>query len=335
MTLFPLLPFCRQSLSARRKLLEELRGLLKSVRQAQEDVPRFRLRSLDVIPLAFSLSRYASLHSITHHIDPQASMDVWSCLQLGSHFTTNLLNTLCKFYAASGSATIPRFPPLMTWNPSSLKAIHSQPSPKLTHILQLARTHICHLQETQWTSLQYNHLHQQALFVLSSMPLALTTILVELLPLSLILLFPLLTPLLFLVLFFPSSLLSLGFTVNLLTSTFTPTSSFCWDRSSLNTYKVLRVVKIPSVLLVVTLINFNPSLPLYSIASSMNLTAPLLLISPRFDASMVIPVLWISFSLRCLPIPLTTTPLSLFHFGLPTSLQGTASTFAGSALPPT
>ena len=52
----------------------------------------------------------------------------------------------------------------MTWNPSSLKTFHSQPSPKLTHILQLARTHICHLQETQWTSLQYNHLHQQAPF---------------------------------------------------------------------------------------------------------------------------------------------------------------------------
>ena len=72
MTLFPLLPFCRQSLSARRKLLEELRSLIKNVRQAQEDVPRFRIRSLDVIPLAFSLPRYTSLCSITHHIDPQA-----------------------------------------------------------------------------------------------------------------------------------------------------------------------------------------------------------------------------------------------------------------------
>ena len=164
MTLFPLLPFCRQSLSARRKLLEELRSLIKNVRQAQEDVPRFRIRSLDVIPLAFSLPRYTSLCSITHHIDPQASIEVWSGLQFGTHFTTNLLNTLCKFFAASNTAAIPRFPPLMTWNPSSLKTIHSQPSPKLTHILQLARAHICHLQETQWTSLQYKHLHQQAPF---------------------------------------------------------------------------------------------------------------------------------------------------------------------------
>ena len=164
MTLFPLLPFCRQSLSARRKLLEELRSLIKNVRQAQEDIPRFRIRSLDVIPLAFSLPRYTSLCSITHHIDPQASIEVWSGLQFGMHFTTNLLNTLFKFFAASNTAAIPRFPPLMTWNPSSLKTIHSQPSPKLTHILQLARTHICHLQETQWTSLQYKHLHQQAPF---------------------------------------------------------------------------------------------------------------------------------------------------------------------------
>ena len=164
MMLFPLLPFCRQSLSARRKLLEELRSLIKNVRHAQEDVPRFRIRSLDVIPLAFSLPRYTSLCSITHHIDPQASIEVWSGLQFGTHFTTNLLNTLCKFFAASNTAAIPRFPPLMTWNPSSLKTIHSQPSPKLNHILQLARTHICHLQETQWTSLQYKHLHQQAPF---------------------------------------------------------------------------------------------------------------------------------------------------------------------------
>ena len=51
-----------------------------------------------------------------------------------------------------------------TISPSSLKTIHSHSSPKLTHILKLSRTHICHLQETQWSSLQYNHLLQQAPF---------------------------------------------------------------------------------------------------------------------------------------------------------------------------
>ncbi len=164
MMLFPLLPFCRQSLPAKRKLLEELRGLLRSARHTQDDLPRIRLRSLDVIPLAFSLSRYSSINSITHHIDPQAAIDEWLSLQPGSHFTNSLLTALSNFYSASSSASLPRLPPLMTWNPSSLKTIHTQPSPKLTHILQLARTHICHLQETQWTSLQYNHLHLQALF---------------------------------------------------------------------------------------------------------------------------------------------------------------------------
>ena len=266
MTLFPLLPFCRQSLSARRKLLEELRSLIKNVRQAQEDVPRFRIRSLDVIPLAFS--RYTSLCSITHHIDPQASIEVWSGLQFGTHFTTNLLNTLCKFFAASSTAAIPRFPPLMTWNPSSLKTIHSQPSPKLTHILQLARTHICHLQETQWTSLQYNHLHQQAPFCsiihapcIDHYSSGVATF-IPLTPL-----FPLPTPLLFLVLFSLSSLLFRGCNVNLLISTFTPISSFCLDKSSLHTYKVLQVASILFVLLVATSINFNPSPLLYSTVS--------------------------------------------------------------------
>ena len=52
----------------------------------------------------------------------------------------------------------------MTWNPSSLKTIHSHPSPKINHILKLAKTHVCHIQETQWSSLQYNHLLQQSPF---------------------------------------------------------------------------------------------------------------------------------------------------------------------------
>ena len=255
MMLFPLLPFCRQSLSARRKLLEELRSLIKNVRHAQEDVPRFRIRSLDVTPLAFSLPRYTSLCSITHHIDPQASIEVWSGLQFGTHFTTNLLNTLCKFFAASNTAAIPRFPPLMTWNPSSLKTIHSQPSPKLNHILQLARNG-----PPYNTSISTN----KPLFALSFMPRALTTILAALLPLSLTPLSPLPTLLLYLVLFSPSSLLFQGCNVNLLISTSTQISSFFLDKSSLHTYKVLQVASILFVLLAETSINFSPSPPPYS-----------------------------------------------------------------------
>ena len=52
----------------------------------------------------------------------------------------------------------------MTWNPSSLAAIHSQPSPKLNHILKLARSHICFVQETRWTSVQFNYLLGRAPF---------------------------------------------------------------------------------------------------------------------------------------------------------------------------
>ena len=136
MTLFPLLPFCRQSLPAKRKLLQELRGLIRIARHTQDDLPRIRLRSLAVIPLAFSLSRHSSLHSITYHIDPQASMDEWFSLQPGSHFANRLLTALGTFYFASSSASLPRLPPLMTWNPSSLKTIHTQHSSKLTHILK-------------------------------------------------------------------------------------------------------------------------------------------------------------------------------------------------------
>ena len=196
--------------------------------------------------LAFSLPRYTSLCSITHHIDPQASIEVWSGLQFGTHFTTNLLNTLCKFFAASNTAAIPRFPPLMTWNPSSLKTIHSQPSPKLNHILQLARTHICHLQETQWTSLQYKHLHQQAPFCsiihapcIDHYSSGVATFIPHpLISTSHSIIVPWF-------LFSPSSLLFRGCNVNLLISTSTPISSFFLDKSSLHTYKVLQVSQYP------------------------------------------------------------------------------------------
>ena len=164
MTLFPFLPFCRQSMPDKRKLLDDLRNQIRLTRQSQDDWPRIRIRSLDVIPLSLSLPRHSSLHSITQHIDSHASIDDWLTLHPGSHFATHIVTALGAFYSASSSSPVPRLPPLMTWNPSSLKTIHTQPSPKLSHILKLSRTHICHLQETQWTSLQYNHLHLQAPF---------------------------------------------------------------------------------------------------------------------------------------------------------------------------
>lgn len=52
----------------------------------------------------------------------------------------------------------------MTWNPSSLHSIHTQSSPKLNHILKLAKTHICLIQETRWSSVQFNHLLGKAPF---------------------------------------------------------------------------------------------------------------------------------------------------------------------------
>ena len=58
--------------------------------------------------------------------------------------------------------------PLLTWNPSSLKTIHQTPSRKMNHILKLSHKHICFLQETQWNSVQYNHLLLQSTFCTSS-----------------------------------------------------------------------------------------------------------------------------------------------------------------------
>ena len=149
---------------AKRKLLDDVRNLIRLTRQSQDGLPRIRIRSLYVIPLSLSLPRHSSLHSITQHIDPHASIDDWLTLQPGSHLANHIVTALCAFYSASSSSPVPCLPSLMTWNPSSLKTIHTQTSPKLSHILKLSRTHICFLQETQWTSLQYNHLHLQAPF---------------------------------------------------------------------------------------------------------------------------------------------------------------------------
>ena len=125
MTLFPFLPFCRQSMPAKGKLLDDIRSLIRLTRHSQDGLPRIRIRSLDVIPLSLSLHRHSSIQSVTQHIDPNASIDHWLTLQPGSHFATHIVTALCAFYSASSSSPIPRLPSLMTWNPSSLKTIHT------------------------------------------------------------------------------------------------------------------------------------------------------------------------------------------------------------------
>ena len=57
-----------------------------------------------------------------------------------------------------------RIPPLLTWNPSSLATIHQGPSPKMCLILKRARSHICFIQETNWSTVQYNHVTLSAPF---------------------------------------------------------------------------------------------------------------------------------------------------------------------------
>lgn len=82
-----------------------------------------------------------------------------------THLTIATFSPLRTFFASSASSrTAVKLPPLLTWNPSSLKTIHQQPSRKLNHILKLAARQICFLQETQWTSVQYNHLLSQSPF---------------------------------------------------------------------------------------------------------------------------------------------------------------------------
>ena len=67
------------------------------------------------------------------------------------------MDLLIDFYSRQSQLT-KRLPPLLTWNPSSLATIHQQPSSKLNLALKRAQSHICLLQETNWTSVQYQHL---------------------------------------------------------------------------------------------------------------------------------------------------------------------------------
>ena len=158
MNVFPLLPLCRQPLPARQQIFAGLRHIVRHAKQLDLSVPRIRIRSLDVIPLSLSLPRSASLHDITNALDPAAQVSLWTSLSPTNRIASSLLPHLLAFYDSSNRKPPPPLPPMVTWNPSSLATIHTTPSSKLSHILKLAHRHVCHIQETQWSSLQYNHL---------------------------------------------------------------------------------------------------------------------------------------------------------------------------------
>ena len=158
MNVFPLLPLRRQPPPARQQIFAGLRHIIRHAKQLDLSVPRIRIRSLDVIPLSLSLPRSASLHDITNALDPAAQVSLWTSLSPTNRIASSLLPHLHAFYDSSNRKPPPPLPPMVTWNPSSLATIHTTPSSKLSHILKLAHRHVCHIQETQWSSLQYNHL---------------------------------------------------------------------------------------------------------------------------------------------------------------------------------
>ena len=158
MNVFPLLPLCRQPPPARQQIFAGLRYIIRHAKQLDLSVPRIRIRSLDVIPLSLSLPRSASLYDITNTLDPAAQVSLWTSLSPTNRIASSLLPHLLAFYDSSNRKPPPPLPPMITWNPSSLATIHTTPSSKLSHILKLALRHVCHIQETQWSSLQYNHL---------------------------------------------------------------------------------------------------------------------------------------------------------------------------------
>ena len=156
--MFPTLPFRRQAKLASQHLLRNVQNLLTQFRRTQPDPPRARIRSLDVIPLAFNLPRSTPVFQVTHTILPGSILQKWDTLSLSCSFTRALLTQILHFFTSSATSSHKRIPPFLTWNPSSLATIHHSSSSKLNHILKFSRTHICMLQETQWSSVQFNHL---------------------------------------------------------------------------------------------------------------------------------------------------------------------------------
>ena len=158
MTLFPTLPFCQQSLLARQQIFADLRRAVQSFRHLKQDSPRIRIRTLDIIPLALQLPRTAPLELITQTLSPTASLSIWISLSTLNPTACCFLETLFQFFEQKHSSLHKRIPPLLTWNPSSLATIHQCPSPKMCLILKKARSHICFIQETNWNTVQYNHI---------------------------------------------------------------------------------------------------------------------------------------------------------------------------------
>ena len=161
MTVLPLLPLCRQPSPARQQILTGLRYLIRHAKQLDLTLPRIRIRSLDIIPLSLSLPRTSSLKNITNIVDSSAHATSWLSLGPDNPLATALLPHILASYDPTNRKPPPSLPPMITWNPTSLATIHTTPSPKLSHILKLARRHICHIQETQWSSVQYKHLQLQ------------------------------------------------------------------------------------------------------------------------------------------------------------------------------
>ena len=161
MTVLPLLPLCRQPLPARQQILTGLRHIIRQAKQLDLTLPRIRIRSLDIIPLSLSLPRTSSLKNITNIVDSSASASSWLSLGPDNRLASALLPHILAFYDPTNRKPPPSLPPMITWNPTSLATIHTTPSPKLSHILKLARRHICHIQETEWSSVQYRHLQLQ------------------------------------------------------------------------------------------------------------------------------------------------------------------------------
>ena len=151
----------RQPLPARQQILTGLRHIIRQAKQLDLTLPRIRIRSLDIIPLSLSLPRTSSLKNITNIVDSSAPASSWLSLGPDNRLATALLPHILAFYDPINRKPPPSLPPMITWNPTSLATIHTTPSPKLSHILKLARRHICHIQETQWSSVQYRHLQLQ------------------------------------------------------------------------------------------------------------------------------------------------------------------------------
>ena len=164
MMLFPTLPCCQQSLLARQQIFADLRRAVKSFRHLKQDSPRIRIRTLDIIPLALHLPRTAPLELITQSLSPTASLSIWISLSTLNPTACCFLETLFQFFEQKHSSLHKRIPPLLTWNPSSLATIHQGPSPKMCLILKRARSHICFIQETNWSTVQYNHIALSAPF---------------------------------------------------------------------------------------------------------------------------------------------------------------------------